>query len=511
MLEEDVTIEEITRAMLSMQNNKAPGLDGLPKEYYFTFWEQLSSSLLLVYKESWDKKVLPLSMNEEMISLLWKKGSKKDLRNWRPLTLLGVDIKILTKALFFRLQAVVPKLIGVEQTCGILGRKMTDSLAIIRDSYFYSQEQNIPLCVLGIDLEKAFDNVNHMFLMKVLEILGFGEGFRRWIHVLYSSCSSVVVVNGMFTDPVAIKSGVRQGCPLSPILFILVMESLACALRLDNSITGLIPLGSGGKKIKFTMYVDDTTLVLTDNMSIDRSLLVCETFVAASGMKINKSKSKVIYFNWRETKENWGLTEKFETIKILGVEIGMDMQFKNWNMKLSKIQGKLLGWKDRELSFVGKVLVLKAEVIVSLACLATILPIPYTMLASLRKAMFRFLWGSQHERLKRDIMYRPIKMGGRAVPEIASKLNAMFITPVLKACFSDFNDLIWPYFTRFWIGQRVLKARGRRCPLSTPLSEQYSVVYDIVIKSLKCFSSQIMPQAITRTNIEELLFPTDRM
>lgn len=119
MLEEDVTIEEITRAMLSMQNNKAPGLDGLPKEYYFTFWEQLSSSLLLVYKESWDKKVLPLSMNEEMISLLWKKGSKKDLRNWRPLTLLGVDIKILTKALFFRLQAVVPKLIGVEQTWDI--------------------------------------------------------------------------------------------------------------------------------------------------------------------------------------------------------------------------------------------------------------------------------------------------------------------------------------------------------------------------------------------------------
>lgn len=101
MLEEDVTIEEITRAMLSMQNNKAPGLDGLPKEYYFTFWEQLSSSLLLVYKESWDKKVLPLSMNEEMISLLWKKGSKKDLRNWRPLTLVRCGHKNFNKSLIF--------------------------------------------------------------------------------------------------------------------------------------------------------------------------------------------------------------------------------------------------------------------------------------------------------------------------------------------------------------------------------------------------------------------------
>lgn len=238
LLDEDIMIDEITRAMLSMQNNKAPGLDSLPKEYYFTFWEQLSLPLFLVYKESWDKRVLPLSMNKGVISLFWKKGFKKDLRNWRPLTLLGVDIKILAKALFFRLQSVIPKLIGVEQTCGILGCKMTDSLAVIRDSYLYSQEWNNPLCVLGIDLEKAFDNVNHTFLMKVLNNLGFGEGFRRCIQVLYNSCSSVVIVNGALTATVAVKSGVRQGRPLSPILFILVMEPLACALRLNESIKG---------------------------------------------------------------------------------------------------------------------------------------------------------------------------------------------------------------------------------------------------------------------------------
>lgn len=130
----------------------------------------------------------------------------------------------------------------MEQTCGILS-KMRDSLAVIRDSYLYSQERNIPLCVLGIDLEKAFDNINHTFLMKVLKNLGFGEGFRRWIQVLYNSCSSVIVVNGTLTATVAVKSGVRQGCPLFPILFILVMEPLACALRPNESIKGLTPPG----------------------------------------------------------------------------------------------------------------------------------------------------------------------------------------------------------------------------------------------------------------------------
>lgn len=105
---------------------------------------------------------------------------------------------------------------------------------------------------------------------------------------------------------------------------------------------------------------------------------------------------------------------------------------------------------------------LKAEVMASIALLATMLPIPYKILISMKKAMFYFLWGGQHKRAKREIMYKPVGKGG-LVPEVESKCNAMFITPIFKACFSDPKDKLWPYFTRFWVGWRVLQA-----PLTCP-------------------------------------------
>uniref|UniRef100_A0A3B5PWS7 Reverse transcriptase domain-containing protein n=1 Tax=Xiphophorus maculatus TaxID=8083 RepID=A0A3B5PWS7_XIPMA len=314
-LDQEITIDEITKAM---QNNKAPGLDGLPKEYYVTFWELLKGPLLLVYKEAFKEGILPNTMNQGMISLLYKKGPQTDLKNWRPLTLLGVDIKILSKALFFRLKTVISNIIEKEQTCGIPGRKMTDSLALIRDTYTYCQERKLPLSILGIDLEKAFDSVNHRFLEEILRHFNFGSGFIKWIKILYNECSSVVVVNRKATPPFTIKAGVRQGCPLSPLLFILAMEPLACAIRHNEAIKGIIPPGNYGKDIKLTMYMDDLTLLLPDNNSIQESLKISERFTAASGMKINKNKSEILCSNWKESRENWGLIEKGDTIKVLG-------------------------------------------------------------------------------------------------------------------------------------------------------------------------------------------------
>uniref|UniRef100_A0A3Q3ARB5 Reverse transcriptase domain-containing protein n=1 Tax=Kryptolebias marmoratus TaxID=37003 RepID=A0A3Q3ARB5_KRYMA len=243
--------------------------------------------------------------------------------------------------------------------------------------------------------------------------------------------------------PFTIKAGVRQGCPLSPLLFVLAMEPLACAIRKTKAIKGIIPPGNLGKDIKLTIYMDNLTLLLTNNFSIFESLKLCDKFMAASNMRVNKQKSEILYNNWKEIKEKWGLSEKIDTIKVLGIQIGKNMEQTNWKEKLPKIQGKLLKWMDRDLSFTGKVLIIKTEVISTLAFLAATFPFPCRIVRSVRKIMFHFLWGSKHEKLKREIMYRPVAKGGRALPEIKSKFDAMFLTPILRACLGLAPEPLW--------------------------------------------------------------------
>lgn len=107
----------------------------------------------------------------------------------------------------------------VEQTCVIPGRNMSDSLALIRDSYMYAEDRKLPLSIAGRDLEKAFDKISHDYLKRVLVAFGFGPKIRAWVNLLYNDCFSKVAVNGTLTEPFEVQVGVRQGCPLCDFVY----------------------------------------------------------------------------------------------------------------------------------------------------------------------------------------------------------------------------------------------------------------------------------------------------
>ena len=162
-----------------------------------------------------------------IISLIPKKDKdKKYLKNWRPISLLNNDYKIVTKALALHLEKVLPTIISPNQTGYVKGRDIGQSFRIVTDIMFFTKKKNIPGLAVFLDFEK-FDSIEWCYLQKCLEAFIFGPHLRQWITVLYNNISSCVLNNGFATKQFNLGRGVRQGCPLSGILFVIGVEILS--------------------------------------------------------------------------------------------------------------------------------------------------------------------------------------------------------------------------------------------------------------------------------------------
>ena len=216
------------------------------------------------------------------------------LKNWRTITLLTTDYKILTKALANRLQQVLSLIVHTDQTASIKGRTINDNTRLLHDAITYANDNNIPLALISVDQLKAFDRVAHELLFKALECFGFGPNFIRWINVIYNSVSSSVKTNGWLTAFINLERGLRQGCLLSIPLYVLTAETMACNIRNNPAIHGLRPPDSQAE-VKLSQFADDTTLLLTDEPSITETLHTFDLYERTSGAKINKSQCKGLW------------------------------------------------------------------------------------------------------------------------------------------------------------------------------------------------------------------------
>ena len=184
--------------------------------------------------------------------------------------MLNVDYKIGAKALANRLQKVLHYVINPGQTCNVPGRSILDNLYLIRDSYEYIFQKQFPIAIISLDQAKAFDRLNWQFLEKVMQKMNFGEGFRIWVRLLYTDVNCIVTNNGHTSKPIKLTRGARQGCPLSPLLKILVAETLANLIRQNPCIDGLFLPGLNDQ-VKISQYADDGTLLLHGEYSVRKA------------------------------------------------------------------------------------------------------------------------------------------------------------------------------------------------------------------------------------------------
>jgi hypothetical protein len=183
--------------------------------------------------------ILPESLRTGVITLLEKKGKDRlNIANWRPITLLNIDYKLLTKTLGQRLKTVFPGLIHKDQNGFVPGGSIFYSSHTIRDILFYCKKENIELILLALDYSKAFDSVDFDFIHKTFQLFNFGENFRHWIRIIYNEGKSCIANNGLISECFAINRSTRQGDPISPLVFILCLEILFITLRSDENIKG---------------------------------------------------------------------------------------------------------------------------------------------------------------------------------------------------------------------------------------------------------------------------------
>ena len=212
--------------------NKTPGSDGLTAEFYLVcFWEYLASPLINCFNEAFQCGEMSISQRRGIISLTPKKNKVMLLlKNWRPISLLNTDYKTATKCMAIRLEKVLPKLINNDQTGYIKNRFIDENIRLISDMIELYEKKDLPGILLFIDFEKAFDCLEWKYLFKVLDLMNFGPMFQKWIHIFYSNISSCVINNGFASNFFSLKRGVRQGCPLSGLLFVLAIAVLAQAI-----------------------------------------------------------------------------------------------------------------------------------------------------------------------------------------------------------------------------------------------------------------------------------------
>ena len=218
--EGSLTYDECKRATYSLKSNKSPGSDGLSSEFYKTFWDNVGILMVDSLNEAYEKGELSPSQKHGIVSLIFKKNDPCLLKNWRPITLLNIDYKIAAHALAARLKKVMPKIINTDQNGYIKNRFIGFNIRLIQDIIDYSEKFNLDSCILFLDYTKAFDTIEWDFMLGSLKKFGFGESFQQWVKVLYTNITGSVKNNNWLTSKYSLSRGIRQGCPLSCLIFV---------------------------------------------------------------------------------------------------------------------------------------------------------------------------------------------------------------------------------------------------------------------------------------------------
>ena len=296
-----------------------------------------------------------------------------------------------------------------------------------------------PGIMVMVDFEKAFDTVSWDFLHKTLEFFNFGPTFKKYIKLLYASPECCVTNNGFHTEFFPISRGIRQGCPISALLFIMCAEVLAIAIREQQNIKGIVV---GTKEIKLTQYADYTCVYLNGSNSLENIVKLFEDFYRYAGLKLNIDKTEAIWLgrNNRYGKI-CGIKITQEPVKVLGIWLSKnpkEISSLNLDQRIEKLRILLNLWSQRGLTIKGKITIIKSKALPLITFATNFIYVPKDVIETIKTILYDFVWKKKQHVKKTTLVETPAK-GGLKMPNAAAIIKSNKLNLIKRLLSTDSN------------------------------------------------------------------------
>ena len=300
-LDAPIDKEELDRCIGKMKRGKAAGTDNMTTDWVKDLDAANRQKWVNLLNEWWVKKAWPSKMEEARVAAMYKKGDPEDPENYRPLSLLNTLSKTLAAIIKNKIEKEVEDQIGETQFGFRKGKGTTQAIYVARRIQEFAERNGLRAQFIFLDWEKAFDKISHKYLIKALESYGLPRGIIGMIKAMYQNPVFYVEVDGVRSSWKKQRKGIRQGCPLSPYLFILVMNRIFQQVhRMKDAFTRL-KAGSefqrmdvGGADVIELLFADDTLIFAKNNESMEGLLWAIEVISGVYGMKLNRGKCNEI-------------------------------------------------------------------------------------------------------------------------------------------------------------------------------------------------------------------------
>ncbi|KAL2649884.1 hypothetical protein R1flu_018012 [Riccia fluitans] len=353
---------EVSKAVSDLPSNKAPDEDGLTAEVLREMWSEVGAGCLHFVQEVWRSKRLGKLNSGAIVKLILKSEEKAKLSNWRPISLLNLSYKLAGRILAKRLKELIPKLVDEEQTGFVHGRSITDNIVSLSLCQELAVAKKEPVLFVKLDFVKAFDRVQHAFHWSTMRCMGFGSEIITLTQAFVSEGHARVHMNGRYTKSFKLERGVRQGCPISPLLFSISTQPLMWLLRegeQKGEIEG-VSVPKGGTLLHRLFADDSGVAVKAEERNFRNLCKIIEWFEKISGAQLNPAKSVIIPFAlehplpWLQS-IGCQVLNPGQYITYLGCHFGLEKSEEERASDLQKkLQRKLGRWACRFLTWASR-------------------------------------------------------------------------------------------------------------------------------------------------------------